>query len=116
MKKEKEEVTIKINKKLKKFCDKYGVKAEQLFNQFQKDMIGGTVLESYYRQILAELYLTEFMAEKVEVDRSSIESVLTYMRNYKTQRSTKQALPEGLSKATKRILKECDYRKSHSKN
>ena len=116
MKKGKEEITIKVNKQLKQLCDKYGISVEQLFLQMQEDMIGGRTLENYYRQILAELYLTEMLSEKTKVDRSAVESVLNYMRSYKTHRATKQPLPKGLSDLTQKILKDCDYRKKHSKN
>jgi phosphate starvation-inducible protein PhoH len=116
MKKEKAQTTININKQLKQLCKEYGLTVEELFIRLQKDMVGSRKSARQYQQILAELYLTEVLSEKSKVDRSSIESALNNMKSYKAQRSTKQPLPEGLSKTTKQILKASDYRKNHSKN
>jgi len=116
MKNGKEQITIIVDAKLKKLCKKYGLTVEQLLLQFQKDAINGKTLENYYQQALAELYLTEIVADKAKVDRSSVESVLVFMRSREAQKITKQQLPEGLSKTTKRILKECNYCKTHTKN
>jgi len=116
MKNGKEQITIVVDAKLKKLCKKYGLTVEQLLLQFQKDAVNGRTLENYYQQTLAELYLTEIVADKAKVDRSSVESVLVFMRSQEIQNITSHQLPEGLSRTTKRILKECDYCKNHSKN
>ncbi|MEQ8624395.1 MAG: hypothetical protein RJQ00_06060 [Vicingaceae bacterium] len=114
--KKNDNITIKVNQKLQELCLKYGVEPEHLMNQFQKDMVDSTAKEQYSPQLLAELYLTEYIAKNAKVDRSSVESVLSYLRSYSQQKKTKQNLPNGLSKTTKKILKECNYRKNHSKN
>lgn len=114
--KKRNNISVKVNKKLQELCLKYGVEPEQLMLQFQEDMTNENSQEPYYPQILAELYLTEYIAKNAKVDRSSVESVLTYLRSHSQQKKTKQTLPNGLSKTTKKILKECNYRKKHSKN
>lgn len=114
--KEKDNITVKVNKKLQELCLKYGVEPEQLFIQFQQDMLNEKSEQPFYPTVLAELYLTEYIASNSKVDRSSVESVLGYMRSNSNHQKTKQQLPQGLSKTTKKILKECNYRKKHSKN
>ncbi len=115
--KEKKNINIKLNRKLKELCAKYGVEPEKLMLQFQKDIVNQTdSTEAYYPQLLAELYLTEYIAKNSKVERSSVESVLAYLRSYSQQRSTKHSVPKELSKTTKKILKECQYRKNYTKN
>ncbi len=116
MSKEKVSITIELDQRLLSICKKYGVKPQKLFKQLQKDILGDRKLETYYQQILAELYLTEFISGKAKVDRSSIESVLNFTKSYQSHHSNGQKVPEGISKLTRKILKECDYQKNHTKN
>jgi len=116
MKKGKESITIELDQRLLGICEKYGVKPQKLFKQLQKDILGDRKLDTPYQQILAELYFTEFISGKAKVDRSAVESVLTFTKSFQSQQTTKQQLPEGISKLTRKILNNCDYRKNHSKN
>jgi hypothetical protein len=116
MKKGKESISIELDNRLLAICEKYGIKPQKLFKQLQKDILGDKKLETHYQQILAELYLTEFISGKVNVERSSVESVLNIIKSHQSHQSQKQQLPEGISKLTRKILNECDYRKNHTKN
>jgi hypothetical protein len=116
MKKGKEKITIELDHRLVAICAKYGVKPQKLFKQLQKDILGDRKLDTYYQQILAELYLTEFISSNAKVERSSIESILDFTRSYQSHQASQHQLPEGISKLTRKILNECDYRKNHTKN
>ena len=114
--KEKESIKLKINSSLNRICNKYGVTPEQLFLQFQDDITNSNNENSCYPEILADLYLAEFIADRSKVERSSIESVLAYMKSNSNTSKRIQKLPTHLSATTKRILKECKYQKRHTKN
>lgn len=116
MKKEKKKITIEIDQGLNAICEKYGVKPQKLFEQLQEDILGNRKLETYYQQILAELYFTEFISSSAKIDRSSIESVLNFNKSYSSHNSDKVELPKGISRLTRKILKDCNYSKNHSKN
>tara|TARA_R110002111_G_scaffold19246_1_gene47078 strand:- start:89 stop:430 length:342 start_codon:yes stop_codon:yes gene_type:complete len=113
MKKGKKKITIEIDQRLVAICEKYGVEPQKLFKHLQEDILGNRKLETYYQQILAELYFTEFISSKAKIDRSSIESVLNFTKSYQ---SDKNKLPEGISKLTRKLLNDCNYRKNHTKN
>jgi hypothetical protein len=116
MKKGKKKITIEIDQRLVTICEKYGVEPQKLFKQLQEDILGNRKLDTYYQQILAELYFTEFISSKAKVDRSSIESVLNFNKSYRSHKSDQVELPKGISRLTKKILKDCNYSKNHSKN
>jgi hypothetical protein len=116
MKKGKKKITIEIDQRLVTICEKYGVEPQKLFKQLQEDILGNRKLDIYYQQILAELYFTEFISSKAKVDRSSIESVLNFTKSYQSHKSDKNKLPEGISKLTRKLLNDCNYRKNHTKN
>ena len=116
MEKGKKKITIEIDQRLNAICEKYGVKPQKLFEQLQEDILGNRKLETYYQQILAELYFTEFISSTTKIDRSSIESVLNFTKSYRSHKSDQKKLPEGISKLTRKILNDCHYRKNHTKN
>ncbi len=109
-------IELKVNRKLKELCERYGVTVKQLLLQFQKDIMSCGTPDEQYQGILAELYLAEIIANRLKVDRSSVESVLDYMKKYNAQQSREHNMLKGLSKVTKQILKENNYKEKHTKN